>query len=68
MIVRVLGALLPRVFVGDLGHFEPWHGEVNRERNFDGVSFDVTFGIRRYDLEQRNADQISQRVGVVVGF
>jgi hypothetical protein len=43
MIAWVLGAL-PRLFVVDLGHFEPWHGEANQGRDFDGVSVAVTFG------------------------
>ena len=41
MTVRVLGAL-PRLFVADLGHFEPRHGEV---RVLDDVSFVVTVGM-----------------------
>ena len=44
MIVQALGGLF-RLFVVGLDHFEPWHGEVNQVRDFDGVSFAVTFGI-----------------------
>ena len=44
MIVRVLGAL-PRLFVADVGHFEPRHGEANQVRVLDDVSFVVTVGM-----------------------
>ena len=55
-----LGAL-PRLFVADLGHFEPRHGEANQVRVVDDVSFVVTVGmgswlVLKYGHEQFDTD------------
>ena len=65
MIVQALGAP-GRLLVVDFGHFELWHGEANQVRSFDGVFFAVSSGMRSYDLEQRNVDQILLGLAQVV--